>query len=370
MKKWVSRLVEQLDLNSSSSKSGNSPGPASPELSEDRATLAFVLDTLSKHLLDLDQEPIRTTREKIDSLSKGLLTARTNQELEPVLFEIRQFWGSYRLEEYSYVQKTFDDFRRIVLEFVAQLGEDLSVERKEDQVLKESLDNLKEAVEANSIETLKSQSRKFIDQYVQVQGRKQKRRDQRMVSVKNNLNSVKQQLGEAQETLKVDHLTKAFNRRTFDEMTQAAVSKKLSSDLPSCLILLDIDYFKRINDSYGHPVGDFVLQEFVALLKEEFKKDGIVSRIGGEEFAVLLEGLGLEQATRRAETALWRIRGVEFKREQLKLKFTASMGIAELNPAEIPEDWVQRADLALYQSKKSGRNRWTVASPVLLKPAG
>ncbi len=132
---------------------------------------------------------------------------------------------------------------------------------------------------------------------------------------------------------------------------------------PTSLIILDIDYFKKINDSYGHDIGDYVLKECVRLLQETFGRDGeMVARIGGEEFVVILPAHSLESAAQRAETAQKRFREESFIQGELNITFTVSMGISELQPTENATDWLKRADTALYQSKNSGRNKYTLAS--------
>jgi diguanylate cyclase len=124
----------------------------------------------------------------------------------------------------------------------------------------------------------------------------------------------------------------------------------------------DIDFFKKINDSYGHDIGDFVLKECVQMLQGSFnRKEDFVARIGGEEFAVLLPDCKIEEAVKKAAVCLDKIRKEKLLHGKLEIKFTVSMGLAELNPGENAEQWLKRADQALYQSKNSGRDKYTVS---------
>ncbi|MCX7977794.1 MAG: GGDEF domain-containing protein, partial [Bdellovibrionaceae bacterium] len=135
-----------------------------------------------------------------------------------------------------------------------------------------------------------------------------------------------------------------------------------------CLIALDIDHFKKINDCYGHDIGDFVLVECVKILKEIFNRESdLVARVGGEEFAILLPEHRLDQAVRRGEELLSRIRREALVTGNLEIRFTLSLGVAQLLPDEDVSQWTKRADEALYQSKNSGRDRLTVASHPLKK---
>lgn len=372
MKQWVQKLIDQLEFNSNAPHAkkingAKAPAPAAADLTEERATLLFLLDTFNKHLFEIEGHPVRKVRETLDMYAKELVHPE-GHKIEDVLFKIRQFFSSYRIDEYTYMQKTFEDFRHIIWEFVNQLSEDLSDERKEDVIVKSSLEHLKEAVESNSIDKLRSQSKQFIDCYVNTQTKKEHRKAKRMEGVKKNLDTVKKQLHDAHSSLKKDHLTNAHNRKSFDEELRNQMNMHTISNHPVTLIMLDIDHFKKINDSYGHPMGDFILQECVRILKELFPRDvDFVARIGGEEFAVVLPHYSTEHAVHKAEAALHRIRHETYIKDNLKVNFTVSMGIAQLQDGEDVETWIKRADQALYNSKNTGRNRYTVAAPTLLK---
>jgi diguanylate cyclase len=365
MKKWVEKLIEQFDFDWSSEEGGAAPGG----FSEERATLLFIIDTYNKHLLELEGHPVRKVRETLDEFAKELIDPK-GQPLEKVLFRFRQYFSAYRIDECAYMQKTFEDFRTIIWDFVDQLSEDVGQEQKEDFEIRQSLDELKEAVESNSIETLKNQSRKFIDCYVEKQFKKDKRRTTRIKSIKKNLNVVKKQLTEANDAMRVDHLTQALNRKSFDEYCVQHHKLHQVSGQPLSLLLVDIDHFKRINDTYGHPVGDFILKELVGTLKKMFTREAdLLCRIGGEEFAIILPDYQAEHAVTKAEEILSRIRGEVFVHNEAQIRFTVSIGLAQLHPSEPVEAWVKRADEALYYSKNHGRNRLTVAAQPLIQAA-
>lgn len=373
MKKWMQKLVNQIEFKWEKDRSGSegaegasAEAGATADLNEERATLLFMIDTLNKHLLEMDSHPTRGVREVLDSFSKEVIQA-DEDTIEKVLFKFRQFYGTYRIAEFSYVQTTFDEFRRIILEFVDQLGEDLSDEKKEDQEIKSRLEQLREAVESNSIDTLKSQSRSFIDTYIQTQSKKEKRRSKRAESIKKNLDSVKKQLFEVQNDVKYDHLTGAYTRRSFDSHIKEVTKKYDVTGRPMTLISFDIDHFKKVNDTYGHDCGDFVLQECVKMVQAVFSRpDDFMARVGGEEFLILCPDYKVEHALKQVEIALQRIRSETFLKDDKKINFTISVGIAQHIAGEKIESWLKRADKALYQSKNNGRDRCTVAPNMAL----
>lgn len=359
----MEKLVNQLDLESSDEKISKKASSHS-SLSEEKGTLIYLIDAYCKNLIDMDEHPVRKVRETFDEFVKQILTADPNS-MDKILFQMRQFFTTYRRNEYTYVQKTFDEFRGIIFDFVDQLSEDLSQEQEEDREVEASLNDLKEAVEAQSIDQLRTQSRVFIDTFIEHQTLREKRRNRRSESVKRNLDRVQKQLKDANETMRLDHLTKAFNRRSFDEELGKQLLQFQDNNIPVSLISMDIDFFKKFNDSYGHAIGDFILIECVKLLKEEFNSDEqMVARVGGEEFCVILPGKTIDTAARLAEKTMQRIRKERWLEEGHELKFTMSMGIAQLMENETSDQWLKRADTALYNSKTGGRNKFTIASHI------
>ncbi len=364
MKQWVVKLLEQLDL-SFYQEDGTATSNNLPAISEDKATLIYIIDVYNKHLFEIEKHSIRKVREKLDAMAKDLVNPNPKQT-EKTLFAIRQFFSSYRIDEYTYIQNSFDDFKRIVWDFADQLSEDVKFENSKEKHLESNLKDLKDAVESNSIEILRLKSRQFINSYIEYQSQKNELRNKRIVNTKKNLDLVKKQLFEAHSSLNVDHLTSASNRKSFDEYLKKLVQMNKLSNGQVSIIMLDIDFFKKINDSHGHDVGDFVLKECVQILKHVFSKEGeMVARIGGEEFVVVLPNHSVEHAIVRAEEAQKRIRNEIFLHGNISIRFTVSMGLAQLLENETTSDWLKRADLALYQSKNSGRNKYTVAGKLL-----
>lgn len=358
MKQWVKKLLDQLDMDWKK----NTAEQAEQHLdsNEDRATLLYLLDVYNKHLIEIDRHPVRKVREKLDAFAKNLV--HPDQSVEKVLFELRQFFSSYRIDEYTYLQNTFDDFKRIIWDFADQLSEDIEYEQLKDAEASRSLEQLREAVDLNSIDALRSKSREFIDFYIKYQSQKNQRRSQRMNSVRKNLTTVKKQLLEANQSMREDHLTGAFNRRSFDEQMKNHHKLFEISKTPVSLIILDIDHFKKVNDTYGHDIGDFVLKECVRMLKEVFAREqDFLARIGGEEFAIITPDYEPDALVAKAEQALEKIRKEVFVHGQHQIRFTISLGLAPLLPGESVDQWIKRADTALYNSKNTGRNKYTMA---------
>jgi diguanylate cyclase (GGDEF)-like protein len=151
-----------------------------------------------------------------------------------------------------------------------------------------------------------------------------------------------------------DPLTGAFNRRSFDEQAEAFVAACHETGAPMALVAVDVDHFKRINDSFGHAVGDAVLKEFAQRVLREIKRRDGLYRLGGEEFALLLPHTGMAEAAAFAEVLR---RSLERNPFSGAGHLSASFGVAELLPGDTVQSLMQRADEALYAAKAKGRNR-------------
>ncbi|MEM9826723.1 MAG: sensor domain-containing diguanylate cyclase [Planctomycetota bacterium] len=160
-----------------------------------------------------------------------------------------------------------------------------------------------------------------------------------------------------------DSLTDCLNRRAFFEGFEEAWTKLRSDDAPLSCLMLDIDHFKSVNDTYGHHVGDDVLRKVAAAVRQRFEADNLVGRYGGEEFCVVFPGTDLKQAVEAADTLRQDIEAIRFE-EPKGLRLTASIGVSDLRfDAEHPQALVNQADSALYVAKHLGRNRVLAFNP-------
>ncbi|MBK7661735.1 MAG: GGDEF domain-containing protein [Betaproteobacteria bacterium] len=162
-----------------------------------------------------------------------------------------------------------------------------------------------------------------------------------------------------------DPLTGAYNRRTFLELMEKELSRARRFDTPLSLVMLDLDHFKRVNDTHGHLVGDRVLQRFADIVRGELRKEDVLFRYGGEEFCVLVPDVAGAGAVTLADRIRTVVERQPFRIDGQEIPVTTSAGVAA-RIEEGPEDvdrLVNRADEALYIAKRRGRNR--VASVAL-----
>ncbi|TCK92575.1 diguanylate cyclase (GGDEF)-like protein [Natranaerovirga hydrolytica] len=155
-----------------------------------------------------------------------------------------------------------------------------------------------------------------------------------------------------------DSLTGLYNRRYFDDVLASVYEESRRERIPASLIYLDIDNFKRFNDTYGHPMGDKVIQNLARVISENIRNQDHPCRIGGEEFAIIFPTMGKSQAILAAERIRKRFEEVDFSEIDPEIPtVTVSIGVTELKKKETPEEWISRTDETLYRAKREGKNR-------------
>lgn len=157
-----------------------------------------------------------------------------------------------------------------------------------------------------------------------------------------------------------DQLTGLFNRRHMEESLRREISRALRHKTPLSIIMLDVDYFKSVNDTYGHMAGDIVLRKIGELLVERSRGEDVACRYGGEEFVLIMPGAVKESAVKRARELCQLVAGsmvIEYRKSVLS-NLTISLGVASFpENGETTEALLYEADNALYQAKEGGRNR-------------
>jgi diguanylate cyclase len=176
------------------------------------------------------------------------------------------------------------------------------------------------------------------------------------------INSLQDRLKSAVKEALSDPLTGLINRKGLSLAIENLVLSLETSNSYPCLLMLDIDHFKKINDTFGHPLGDRVIKVVADILKNQIKGKDTAARYGGEEFCILLPETELSDAVKVAENIRHTIENAHIKRasdNQVICRMTISIGVARYQPNETILGLFERADGALYQSKNEGRNRVT-----------
>ncbi len=184
--------------------------------------------------------------------------------------------------------------------------------------------------------------------------------ENKLQASRDDIAQLQRDLDDVRREAMLDPLTKICNRKSFDENLHKALTDASSGDAPLCLMLLDIDHFKRFNDTWGHQTGDQVLRLVAMTLKSNIKGQDTAARYGGEEFAAILPATDLEGAMIVADNVRKAVQAKELLKRSTNEKLgriTASFGVAMYRRGDSASSLIERADRCLYAAKHAGRNR-------------
>lgn len=182
-----------------------------------------------------------------------------------------------------------------------------------------------------------------------------------VIDAEEKITKLEKELSDVSEMVQQDQLTGALNRRGLDAAFERDTKRLNRSQAPLCVALLDIDNFKRLNDSMGHQVGDQALVHLCKVIKDTLRPSDSVARYGGEEFVIILPEVGLEEAAITVERLQRELTKQYFLHENDRVLVTFSAGVAQRGNEEPQEEVIGRADKAMYQAKSTGKNRVCVA---------
>jgi diguanylate cyclase len=184
--------------------------------------------------------------------------------------------------------------------------------------------------------------------------------EERLTASNAEVNQLKEKLETIQKEALTDPLTGLANRKCFDHALETAIAEATHSKQPLCLLMGDVDHFKKFNDTWGHLTGDQVLRLVSKCLKDSVKGRDTAARFGGEEFAVILPGTSIVNGRTVAEQIRHTVENKKIVKKssgETLGSITLSMGVAVYDPGENSDHLIQRADACLYSAKRAGRNR-------------
>jgi len=206
--------------------------------------------------------------------------------------------------------------------------------------------------------------RKHFEQYRETEETRQQQLEVQLAHLNNRVHGMenegeklRQRLQEKHEQAVRDPLTGLHNRLAYDERVMQEFARWKRYGQPMVLMMIDVDHFKHINDTYGHKAGDKALVLIADQLRNHLRESDFLARFGGEEFVVLMPETGLESAVIAAEKLRVAVEQCQFHYQNTQVSITFSAGLAQLRKNDSPESLFQRADAAMYRAKEVGRNQ-------------
>jgi len=363
IRRFLNQLLESEDgENASSSPQGAAPEVRAPVADGDPGLVRVLADTLRAvgegafDMDDLDGDSVRT---RFDELARRVESADAES-----LRSLPETVATHRRRERHWVTRMVRDMGETVVGLITRLGRNVALDRASDGKVGEQLQRLRGAVDKENL----AQVRREVLTAVETIGSAMKERDDRqrteMAAISRQLESLKAELTHTRKEMALDGLTRLYNRASLDEHLEGVASISVLSGRSSCLLMVDIDHFKRVNDTWGHQAGDAVLRAVSDLLVKSFpRRSDFVGRFGGEEFAIVLGEDGQGTGAMLAGRLLERCRELRVPWEGQDIQVSLSVGVAAFAGSESVKEWVGRADKALYEAKESGRDRVVQAAP-------
>ena len=233
-----------------------------------------------------------------------------------------------------------------------------------DQI-KDSMSHIENAIELDEIKEIR---KRIVHETTSLRKAITKKQEKDAIiidSLTYKVKAIQGELASAKEEVLLDGLTQIYNRKAFDKKISDSIERKSEKVRPFTLVMVDIDYFKKVNDEYGHTVGDEILKKVARTIKETFRLNDFVARYGGEEFAVMIDRIDSHYILDVCERLRAAIESINFTVDSEKIPTSASIGIAFSKHSDTSKTLIGRADKALYLAKESGRN--TIKSEVELK---
>jgi diguanylate cyclase (GGDEF)-like protein len=277
-----------------------------------------------------------------------------------------QFFGEQRRDESKYAVSALEDLRSVVWAFVSAVHQVVVEEQEESRIAGDHLHRMRVAVESNSTDLIKREALAVVSVMEQLVVHRKERQREQFAVLADKLKKLGRELEDARRESALDPLTGLANRKAFDEYITRSIELHSLLGQPACLMMIDVDHFKEINDGHGHTVGDAVLRQISNILSKTFlRRVDFVCRYGGDEFTVILQETKLENAQMLAERLRRQVQEVRVSEDPPEgtepPKVTLSIGVAELTVGDDAVDWIKRADGALYHAKRAGRDTVSAA---------
>jgi diguanylate cyclase (GGDEF)-like protein len=371
-----SRYKQRADKTPPPAETAAAADPAAAEAFADKSldTLAGILRAYGSCGFDIESMEATELERRCDAWARHILTgtpaplaeegSEEQEKVEPVamnqrcLTDLLQFFRSHRRDEQAAVLSSAKGMRGLISEMTNGLRSAINEDSANDDRVNREMIVLGTVMQGNSLDDIRAQLGKTIELVSRVTRERQQRYESQLQSMAERVRSLRADLVAVREKVNLDALTRVHNRGAFDEVLARQVDFSFLSGQTMSLMMLDLDNFKQINDTHGHPAGDLVLQTVANAIVRVFpRRSDFIARYGGEEFAVILTDVESADQAAIGDRLMEAIRALNIEYRDTSIQLTCSVGIAVCRPEDDAQTLLGRADRALYQAKQSGRDR-------------
>ena len=316
--------------------------------------IELFLDNL-KSFLETDE----LLKQKVKNLKEELKQLETIDNIKRFKSDVKDLFIKLGIIE-RVLEEEKKELKNIILLLAENLKNFIGNSDEYAQALDDFVKKIQETDDVSEIKKLKIAIVKTTvvikEKTIEI-NKKLKTADEMLKKAQEKMKKLEEEMEKAKQKALYDGLTGIYNRAVFNDRIVKEVEKAKREKKPLSFLIMDIDHFKKINDTYGHQTGDMVLKILATQVKKVMRDFDFLARYGGEEFVVILPDTELEKAKEIAERIRTKIEKTKFIYKSERIPVTLSIGVTLLKPDDNEKSLIERADKALYEAKNSGRNR-------------
>ncbi|MBA3030217.1 MAG: diguanylate cyclase [Desulfobacteraceae bacterium] len=321
-----------------------------------RSLLVFVKQ-FPLHLKEMDTEGFS---KHIDSLMEELAGEKKVPQKESLYDKSKKKILDFIQRYKQYLEDREKEFKEIIGLLTTAMA-DIGADNQEyHEKIQEKTDRIEKLTDLDDIKIIKNSIKQEVSEIRTAVNEKQKKDTQQISLLSEKVSVLEEALKKAESKSLRDGLTGIYNRMAFDRKIKQMIDNQAVGNGAFSLLMIDIDDFKKINDQYGHPVGDRVILAVVRKFLSVFRTDDFSARYGGEEFAVILAATPLKTAMKKAKEVCKSLASTRYAVSSTggqEIKVTVSIGVAQSAKGDTEGTVISRADKALYKAKNTGKNR-------------
>ena len=324
-----------------------------------QAAQALLAD-VREFALDLRELPYAAFKQELAELAEGLGSEERLGRLERLFDARRRGIREFARRQCDCLHARETELKEIIDILTKAMAVIDSENRDYNYSIMEQGRRLEELTHLEDIRRLKQSLLQEVEQLRRAVHEKETRDGAKIQSLAQQVAVLNTELQQARTESERDGLTGVYNRRSFDRFLSDLMAKNTAAGQPITLLMVDIDNFKHLNDSFGHPAGDSVLAAVARKCRQSIRSQDFLARYGGEEFAIILPGAGLRDAVKKGRQICEAISSRRYVLEgadcREPIALSVSIGVSALTAADTPVALIERADKALYFAKACGKN--------------
>jgi diguanylate cyclase len=344
------------------------PATLSKEIEDARERLNVFLESIRALFLFVREYTLDISEIDADGFKKQLETLqekfRSDEKTKTIAVQFDRQKGkilTHIQRQKTYIGERETEFREIIDLMTAAMGELDNENRDFYSSIRSQGERFEEITLLDDIKRIKSELVREVDN-MRAMVREKENLDQKALdALSSQVDVLKKELDKARHTANTDGLTGINNRKALDDYLQRLVERNTVTRAPFSLLMMDLDDFKQLNDTYGHTVGDRMLLAFAQKCRATVRSDDFLARYGGEEFTLILPGASLRNATKKAKQVCRSVAAAKYAADDSPradvVAITVSIGVSTYRKGDTVKSLVDRADQCLYKAKAAGKNK-------------